>query len=134
MYNTGIKGVTGRESSAGMSNDPKLHIDRDTGQAVQSFTRQVADEYDLLGAILFGSRARHGHRSHSDVDLAVLLRGEHDSRVEVALNLADIAFDLMLETGILIDAIPLWEQEWAHPERFANPALIENIRREGVRL
>ncbi len=26
------------------------------------------------------------------------------------------------------------EDEWEHPERFSNPALIENIRREGVRL
>ena len=48
--------------------------------------------------------------------------------------MADIAFDVMLETGVLVEAIPLWEDEWEHPERFSNPALIENIRREGVRL
>jgi len=64
----------------------------------------------------------------------VLLRGQRGSRVEISLQLADIAFDVMLETGTLIEAIPFWEDEWAHPERFANPALIENIRREGVPL
>jgi hypothetical protein len=48
--------------------------------------------------------------------------------------MAGIAFDVMLETGVLVDAIPFWEEEWEHPELFSNPALIENIRREGVRL
>ena len=52
----------------------------------------------------------------------------------MALDLAGLAFDVMLETGLLIEAIPFWEDEWEHPERFANPALIENIRREGVPL
>lgn len=54
--------------------------------------------------------------------------------MDVALELADLAFDVMLETGVLVEAIPFWEEEWAHPERFANPALIENIRRDGVPL
>jgi antitoxin ChpS len=48
--------------------------------------------------------------------------------------MAGIAFDVMLETGVLIEAVPLWEEEWAHPERFNNPALIENIQRDGIRL
>ncbi len=54
--------------------------------------------------------------------------------VGTCARMADIAFDVMLETGVLVEAIPLWEEEWEHPERFSNPALIENIRREGVRL
>ena len=88
----------------------------------------------MLGALLFGSRARASHRRDSDADVALLLRGEHGSRIDVALDLADLAFDLMLETGLLIEAIPFWEDEWEHPEGFPNPALIENIRREGVPL
>ena len=90
--------------------------------------------FDLAGAVLFGSRARGGFRPDSDADIAVLLRGVPGQRVDEALKMADIAFDVMLDTGILIEAIPLWEQEWEHPERFSNPALIENIRREGLRL
>ena len=74
--------------------------------------------------MLFGSRARADQRADSDADVALLLRGDRGSRVEVALDLADLAFDVMLETGLLIEAIPFWEDEWAHPERFANPALI----------
>ncbi|WP_295439097.1 nucleotidyltransferase [uncultured Thiodictyon sp.] len=48
--------------------------------------------------------------------------------------MAGIAFDVMLETGVLVDPIPLWEEEWNYPERFSNPALIANIRRDGVAL
>jgi len=48
--------------------------------------------------------------------------------------MAGIAFDVMLETGVLIDPLPLWEDEWTHPERFSNPALIDNIRRDGIPL
>lgn len=109
-------------------------IDRKTERAARAFLAKVAGQYDLAGAILFGSRARRNHRPESDADLAVVLRGAHGRRVDEALKMADIAFDVMLETGILIEAIPLWEDEWEHPETFNNPALIENIRREGVRL
>lgn len=109
-------------------------IDQKTERAARAFLAKVASQYDLAGAILFGSRARRNHRPESDADLAVVLRGAHGRRVDEALKMADIAFDVMLETGILIEAIPLWEDEWEHPETFNNPALIENIRREGVRL
>ena len=48
--------------------------------------------------------------------------------------MADIAFDVLLETGILIQPLPVWEDEWEHPESFTNPSLLQNIAREEVRL
>jgi hypothetical protein len=39
-----------------------------------------------------------------------------------------------METGVLVEALPIWEDEWEHPDRFSNPALIENIRHQGIRL
>jgi hypothetical protein len=50
------------------------------------------------------------------------------------LALADIAFDVMLETGVLVQPLPLWDGDLAHPERFSNPALIRTIATEGVRV
>jgi hypothetical protein len=41
---------------------------------------------------------------------------------------------VLLETGVHIQPLPLWEEEWEHPETFSNPRLIENIRREGIPL
>lgn len=117
-----------------MIDSTKGRIDPDTRLAVEMFRNQLAGRYPVQVTVLFGSRARKDHRPESDADLAVLLGGEPGSRVDVALDLADIAFDIMLETGILIEPIPFWQDEWEHPEHFTNPALIENIRHHGVRL
>jgi len=40
---------------------------------------------------------------------------------------------VLLDTGIQVQALPLWRDALAHPEQFINPALIDNIRREGIR-
>lgn len=109
-------------------------IDPATVTAVRAFAARLSGDADVVEVVLFGSRARHDHRPESDADVAVLLRGQHGRRVDAALRFADVAFDVMLETGILIEAVPLWEDEWETPETFANPALIANIQREGVRL
>ncbi len=49
-----------------------------------------------------------------------------------ALAMADIAFDAMLETGILVEPLPIWLDEWTHPERHRNPALLQAMARDGV--
>jgi predicted nucleotidyltransferase len=110
------------------------NMDRETERAVRRFINRIRSEFDLDEAFLFGSRARGQYRPNSDADVAVLLHGRPGPRVDVALRMADIAFDVLLDTGIVIEAIPFWEEEWAHPEHFSNPALIANIRREGIRL
>lgn len=110
------------------------NIDPDTANAVKIFLDRIPDRYTVNRAILFGSRARRTHRPESDADVAIVLNGEHGERVEAVIAMAGIAFDVMLDTSILIQALPLWQDEFEHPERFSNPDLIENIRREGVRL
>ncbi|WP_028220881.1 nucleotidyltransferase domain-containing protein [Paraburkholderia oxyphila] len=109
-------------------------IDPDTEEAVRSFVARIADRYDTAGVIVYGSRARGTHRPDSDADVAVLLRGEHRRFLSAKLDLADVAFDVLLETGILISPLPIWLDEWEHPENYSNPALLRNIDREGVRL
>jgi len=69
---------------------------------VRVFLERAGDAFDLKGALLYGSRARHSHRPDSDADLAVLLRGASRPFLDTKLALADIAFDVLLETGILI--------------------------------
>jgi len=109
-------------------------IDRNTEQAVQRFLTLIADRYDMAGAIVYGSRARGTHRPDSDADVLVLLKGEHQRVLKTTLAMADVAYDVLLETGINISPLPVWLDQWEHPESFSNPELLHNIAREGVRL
>lgn len=109
-------------------------IDANTELAVRRFLGLLTDRYRTAGAIVFGSRARGTHRIDSDADVAILLTGEHQRFVTTKLDMADIAFDVLLETGINISPLPIWLDEWEHPEHYSNPALLRNIAREGVRL
>ena len=109
-------------------------LDLETERAARAFMLRIADLYSVSEGFVYGSRARGDHRADSDADIAVILKGDRGDRYEVTRELSGIAFDVMLETGILVQALPLWESELRHPERFSNPALIENIKREGLRL
>jgi DNA invertase Pin-like site-specific DNA recombinase/predicted nucleotidyltransferase len=111
---------------------PKL--DADTERAARVFMGRIAKQYPVDRAILFGSRARRTHSATSDADIAVVLKGKRGKRSSAAIDMAGIAFDVMLETGILVEALPLWGGELETPERFSNPALIRAIKREGVAL
>jgi uncharacterized protein len=110
------------------------HIDHETEQAVRRFLTLIDGRYETAGAIVYGSRARGTHRPDSDADVAVLLRGEHRRFLDAKLDMADAAFDVLLDTGILISPLPVWLDEWERPESYSNPALLHNIHREGVRL
>jgi predicted nucleotidyltransferase len=105
-----------------------------TTGAAREFVRRVSERYPVKAALLFGSRARGTHRTDSDVDVAVLLRGPRGKLMDTSLGMADIAFDVLLETNVYIEPLPIWQDEWEHPETHSNPRLIENIRREGLPL
>ena len=109
-------------------------VDTDTAKAARVFVERVAAQYPVSGAILFGSRARGSYRPDSDADIAVLLRGYRGKFVDTKLAMADIAYDVLLETGVHIQPLPIWEDEWEHPESYSNPGLLRNISRDGIRL
>ncbi len=98
------------------------------------FLRRVAERCDLKEAFLFGTHARHEAQSDSDVDVAVVLNGQRGRLTETVLLLSNIAYDVFMETGVLIDAHPLWDREWDRPSTGPNPYLVENIKRDGIRL
>jgi hypothetical protein len=66
--------------------------------------------------------------------VAVLLAGLSGDFVATKLALDDVAYEVLLDCGIRIQPLPIWEGEWAHPERYSNPRLLENIAREGFAL
>ncbi len=109
-------------------------LDTDTLDAAKAFLSRIARQFPLMNAILFGSRARGQFRPDSDADIAVLLPGSPGKFLPTKLDMADIAYDVLLETGIRIQPLPIWEEEWKHPERYSNPYLLRNIQQEGISL
>ena len=113
--------------SANKTQDSVLVVGRD-------FVREISLKYPLKSAILFGSRARGTHRADSDVDIAIILRGPRGQLLETSLAMADIAFEVLLQTHMYIQPLPIWEEDWEYPEKHSNLRLLETIRREGVPL
>ena len=105
-----------------------------TLQATRAFAARVADVYPTQQAILFGSRARGTAHDESDADVAVILKGAPGHFIHTKMAMNDIAYDILLDTGIRIQPLPVWEGEWADPEHYSNPHLLRNIAREGIPL
>lgn len=78
-----------------------------TRQAAQAIVARVAAAYPVTQAILFGSRARGTERPDSDADVAVLLKG-HGHFLRTKMAMADMAYDVLLDTGIRIQPLPIW--------------------------
>jgi len=81
----------------------------------------------ITRVVLFGSRARREAHAYSDWDVAVFLRDGASS--EDTLELADAAYDLIVETGQTIHPIALSEDG-----RGASLLLLDRIDMEGVSL
>ena len=109
-------------------------LDAQTERAARAFLKRIEGKYRFVDALLYGSRARGDHKSDSDADIAVVLPGARGDRYELAREFAGIEFDVLMETGIMVQGFPVWEDELARPETFSNPTLIHNILREGIRL
>lgn len=102
--------------------------------ATRAFAARVASAYPMKQAILFGSRARGTANAQSDADVAVILQGTTGHFIHTKMAMNDIAYDILLDTGIRIQPLPVWENEWAHPDAYSNPHLLHNIAREGITL
>jgi uncharacterized protein len=116
------------------ASDSEQVLDAQTLKAVRRFKKWLAGTYPVRDVIVYGSRARGTHRPDSDADVAVILGGEHQLFLDTKLKMSDAAYDILLETGVNISPLPVWLDEWEHPEQYVNPALLANIAREGVRV
>lgn len=101
---------------------------------MRQFVALIADRFGVADAVLYGGRARSSHQPDSDADLAVLLSGPRLRLLPTTMAMADLAFGVLLETGINISPLPLWLDEWEHPGSHSNQELLRNIARDGIRL
>lgn len=83
---------------------------------------------DTATLILYGSYARGEERKDSDIDLLILVDGEHLSRAE-AKRLKYPLYDLEFETGTIISPLVMTRKDWETRHR-ATP-FYENVKSEG---
>ena len=91
-----------------------LNLDEGLIQSIQ----EIGQNYAIKKIVLFGSRARGDHRPASDIDLAIFIMPEFNSRGRMISDFDD------LNTLLKIDIVFINEQ--------IDPKLLENIEREGV--
>lgn len=83
----------------------------------------------LQNVLLFGSEARGESIPDSDIDIMVILNGPVGFMLEYR-RIIDALYDLILESGRIIDVTPVEKQKYEAGEF----ALYRNARQEGVLL
>ena len=103
------------------------YLDPATQAAVRVFLTFIA-ESDLppvVRVLLYGSHARGDNRADSDIDLAVVLRGDAPPRSERRVLRRKLSF-------LSSDAMLLWESMLDEPDKTASSAFYHNVLTDGV--
>ena len=106
-------------------------LDPDTESAVRDFLARIPADIRLDRAILFGSRARGEHRPDSDADVALILHERGDDGMTLMM-LAELAYYAYLDTGIMVQPVPIAIEDWLNPAAFPRPGFLRNVAREGI--
>lgn len=112
-----------------MENHP---VDPQVRQAIDAFARAIGDEYDIEQLVLFGSRARGTHRPDSDIDVAVILRGEQRPFLQTRQAMSAAAREALGNSTLAISPLPIWHEEWSGATPASDLSLLERIRKEGI--
>lgn len=100
--------------------------------AAEAFVDRARSQHgdEIVELYVFGSTVRgEAHGLTSDVDVLVILTDETDREV-TADRLRDIALDVMIEYGPVVELHILSESTFARHQREGNP-FIRNVVREG---
>lgn len=112
----------------------KIQAPASTLQATRAFVAHLAHAYPKQQAILFGSCTRGTAHAESDADVAVILTGPPGHFVHTKMTMNDIAYDILLDTGIRIQPLPVCKAKRTHPDFYSKPYLLHNIAQEGITL
>lgn len=107
--------------------------DETVAKALQDFAAAVRRHYGdrLRGLYLFGSRARGDHTPESDADVAVVLADGNWRYWDEKMQLSDLSYDSLIETGADIQGWPVRQSEWDKPDLHRNPQLVQAMLQDG---
>lgn len=108
-------------------------VDPETERAVRKFIARFPADLPVERVLLYGSRARGDYGPDSDADVAVILRYGADDW-KLLWMLTGLAYDVFVDTGIMIQPVPVSSRAWADPDSFPRPSFLRNVAREGIQL
>ena len=116
-------------------NERSLSAD-DVDLALGDYAAAVRARYGrrLRLIVLFGSRARGDARPDSDADVAVVLEVGDCSFWTEKIALADLAYEVLMRYGLVIQPWPIANSAWAAPATPDNRELVEAVKRDARRL
>jgi len=104
----------------------------DSEGAVRLFLDRLPSDVRLERAMLFGlARAVGEAKPDSDTDLALILH-EHGNDGKTLGMLSGLAYHVFLDTGIMIQPVPIAIEDWLDPEGFMRPGFLKNVEQEGI--
>jgi hypothetical protein len=101
-------------------------------KALDDYVAAVRGHYGarLVDILIFGSRARGDARPDSDADVAVILRDGDWGFWTEQMNLAGLAYDVLLDQGLFIQPWPISLSAWETPATSQKRYFIEEIRKD----
>lgn len=109
-------------------------IDEHARDALNSFALALDQAYGrrVRNLVVFGSRARQQASQDSDIDVAVVLDRLDGRRYDERMRMTDLAYEILVSTGVDIQAWPVTVAEWSGQEEHSNPGLLLNMKRDGI--
>ena len=112
-------------------------------QAIQAAVRvflshlEQSDLPPVARVLLYGSHARGDNHADSDIDLAVVLRGEAPARSERHVfrkKLSYLSADAILESLQPLSAVLLWESMLDDLDSYASSDFYNNMLTDGIEI
>lgn len=114
--------------------DRSKGIDASVWSALEDFAQALSRSYGsrVSKLVVFGSRARQQAQPDSDIDVAVVIDALDGRRYDERMRMVDIAYEILLSTGMDIQAWPVTVSEWDGLQEHSNPELLDNMKRDGI--
>lgn len=106
-------------------------------QAIHAVIERTRELNKITLAVIYGQLPWDGdavENEDAEVQLALILDDDVTDFVATKLELTKTAYDVLIETGIEVAPFPVPVTHWYLPSKAANPSLIEEIRKHGLRI